>query len=106
MSRTAATPEVRCAVATQDGAGVPSLPYIQSAPTSWSTASTPITTESTTFMSMTVWKPNVVVPASVGSCTLPKTPTSSATTAPAANPVRGTVMLLGDVLTAIASGCS
>src|SRR6476660_1122809 len=57
-------------------------------------------------MSMTVRKPNVVVPAKVGSCTLPNTPTSRATTAPATNAARGTVMLLGGVLTAIGSGSS
>src|SRR3954451_24003821 len=78
---------------TQDGAVPPSLPYIQSAPTSWSTASTPITQVTATFMASTVSKPSVVVPSSVGSCTLPTTPSSSATTAPAANAVSGTAML-------------
>ena len=43
---------------------------------SWSTMSTPMAVETTTFMSMTVSKPSVVVPLRVGSCTLPNTPTS------------------------------
>ncbi len=57
-------------------------------------------------MSMTVRNPSVVVPARVGSCTLPNTPTSSATTAPAANAVKGTAMFLDGVLSSMGSGCS
>ena len=75
---------------------------------SWSTASTPTTVATTTFMAMTVLKPRVVVPSSDGSCTLPKTPTRTATTAPAANAVSGMAMLLGglvcDVTSAMGSG--
>ncbi len=72
----------------------------------WSTASTPITVETTTFMSMTVSKPRVVVPSSDGSCTFPNTPIRSATTAPAANAVSGMAMLLCAVVSAMGSGCS
>ena len=97
---------MRCAVPSQEGASTPSFPYIQSAPTTWSTASTPITVVTTTFISMTVSKPRVVVPSSDGSCTRPKTPTRSATTAPTAKAASGTAMPFGAVESAMGSGCS
>ena len=46
----------------------------------------------TTFIWITVWKPRVVVPSASGRGTRPKTPMSTATAAPAANAVSGTVM--------------
>src|SRR3954452_16471158 len=55
---------------------------------------------------MTVSKPSVVVPSVDGSCTLPKTPTKNATTAPAANAASGMAVLFRAVASAIGSGCS
>jgi hypothetical protein len=50
------------------------------------------TVETTTFMAMTVRKPSVLVPVSVGSWILPNTPRRSAATVPAANAVSGTAL--------------
>src|SRR4051794_26443020 len=61
----------------------------------WNSTQRPTTDETITFIRMTVWKPRVVVPLVVGSCTRPKTPISTATAAPAVNATSGTVMLRG-----------
>src|SRR6188472_4480745 len=61
----------------------------------WNAAHRAATVEAITFIWMTVWKPSVVVPFVVGSCTLPKTPMSTATAAPAVKATSGTVMLRG-----------
>ncbi len=60
-----------------------------------------MTAVTTTFMSMTVSKPRVVVPSTVGSCTFPNTPRRSATIAPAANAASGPAMLFGAEVFAI-----
>ena len=58
----------RCPVPSHDGAAMPSLPYIHSAPTSCPTASTPAATASHTFIWIMLAKPSVVIGSNVGWC--------------------------------------
>ena len=93
-SRKAIVPEVRCAVPSQDGARMPSLPYIQSAPMSWSTASTPMTAvDHDLHVDDGVEAEGGGAVESSGRAPSRTRPRSSATTAPAANAVSGTAML-------------
>ena len=83
VHRNASTPLVRCSGPIQDGARPPSLPYIDSALSNCTTASTSAATVSHTFIA-SIW--SYVMPNSglrSGLCRLPYTPSAIDTSAPA-----------------------
>ena len=100
-------PEIRCAMPSQDGALIAELAVDPERADDLADAPAPRSpSRARPSCPMTVSKPRVVVPSRVGSCTLLNTPTSSATTAPAANAASGMAILFGSAVSAIRTASS